>query len=155
MDKLIIQQLINNLELEFNKLDNFLLKCSKSEKTNLLNQIAYHIISSGGKRIRPLLTIATCKLFHPDDKILNKSIYLASSIEFIHTATLLHDDVVDSSNSRRNKPTANYIWGNKSSILVGDFLFSQSFKQMIKTENLKVLEIKFIYFKTVFVNYLI
>ena len=141
MDKLIIQQLINNLELEFNKLDNFLLKCSKSEKTNLLNQIAYHIISSGGKRIRPLLNIATCKLFHPDDKILNKSIYLASSIEFIHTATLLHDDVVDSSNSRRNKPTANYIWGNKSSILVGDFLFSQSFKQMIKTENLKVLEI--------------
>ncbi|WP_236870510.1 polyprenyl synthetase family protein [Candidatus Bandiella numerosa] len=141
MDKLIIQQLINNLKSEFSKLDNFLLNCSKSEKTNLLNQIAYHIISSGGKRVRPLLTIATCKLFNPDEKILNRSIYLASSIEFIHTATLLHDDVVDSSNIRRNKPTANYIWGNKSSILVGDFLFSQSFKQMIKTENLKVLEI--------------
>ena len=141
MDKLIIQQLINNLEPEFNQLDNFLLKCSKSEKTNLLNQIAYHIVSSGGKRIRPLLTIATCKLFNPSDKILNTCIYLASSIEFIHTATLLHDDVVDSSNTRRNNPTANYIWGNKSSILVGDFLFSQSFKQMIKTENLKVLEI--------------
>ena len=141
MDKLIIQQLINNLESEFNQLDNFLLKCSKSEKTNLLNQIAYHIVSSGGKRIRPLLTIATCKLFDPSEKVLNACIYLASSIEFIHTATLLHDDVVDSSNTRRNNPTANYIWGNKSSILVGDFLFSQSFKQMIKTENLKVLEI--------------
>ena len=141
MDKLIVQQLINDLKSEFNKLDNFLLKCSKSEKTNLLNQIAYHIISSGGKRIRPLLTIATCKLFTSDEKTLNKSIYLASSIEFIHTATLLHDDVVDSSNTRRNNPTANYIWGNKSSILVGDFLFSQAFKQMIKTENLKVLEI--------------
>ena len=141
MDKLIIQQLINNLESEFNQLDNFLLKCSKSEKTNLLNQIAYHIVSSGGKRIRPLLTIATCKLFYPSEKVLNTCIYLASSIEFIHTATLLHDDVVDSSNTRRNSPTANYIWGNKSSILVGDFLFSQSFKQMIKTENLKVLEI--------------
>jgi len=141
MDKLIIQQLINNLEPEFNQLDNFLLKCSKSEKTNLLNQIAYHIVSSGGKRIRPLLTIATCKLFDPSEKVLNTCIYLASSIEFIHTATLLHDDVVDSSNTRRNNPTANYIWGNKSSILVGDFLFSQSFKQMIKTENLRVLEI--------------
>ena len=71
MDKLIIQQLINKLEPEFNQLDNFLLKCSKSEKTNLLNQIAYHIISSGGKRIRPLLTIATCKLFNPNEKTLN------------------------------------------------------------------------------------
>ena len=141
MDKLIIQQLINNLESEFNQLDNFLLKCSKSEKTNLLNQIAYHIVSSGGKRIRPLLTIATCKLFDPSEKVLNTCIYLASSIEFIHTATLLHDDVVDNSNTRRNNPTANYIWGNKSSILVGDYLFSQSFKQMIKTENFKVLEI--------------
>jgi octaprenyl-diphosphate synthase len=141
MDKLIIQQLINKLESEFNQLDDFLLKCSKSEKTNLLNQIAYHIISSGGKRIRPLLTIATCKLFDPSEKTLNACINLASSIEFIHTATLLHDDVVDSSNTRRNNPTANYIWGNKSSILVGDFLFSQSFKQMIKTENFKVLEI--------------
>ena len=71
MDKLVIQQLINNLESEFNQLDNFLLKCSKSEKTNLLNQIAYHIVSSGGKRIRPLLSIATCKLFDPSEKVLN------------------------------------------------------------------------------------
>lgn len=141
MDKLVIQHLINNLATEFKQLDDFLLKYSKSKKTNLLNQVAYHIITSGGKRIRPLLSIATCKLFNPCEKTLNKSLYLASSIEFIHTATLLHDDVVDDSDTRRNSPTANYIWGNKSSILVGDFLFSQSFKQMVKTENLKVLEI--------------
>ena len=141
MNKVIVNKFIKNLHLEVDKLNNFLLKYSQSEKTNLLNKIAYHIISSGGKRIRPLLTIATCKLFNPNQTTLNKCLDLASAIEFIHNATLLHDDVVDNSNTRRNNITANHIWGNKSSILVGDFLFSQSFKQMIKTKNLNVLEI--------------
>ncbi|WP_323732859.1 polyprenyl synthetase family protein [Candidatus Bandiella euplotis] len=131
----------NDLATELSKLDSILLGVSSSNKTQLLNQIANHIVSSGGKRIRPLLTIAIAKLFLTDEVIMNKVLMLASAIEFIHTATLLHDDVVDNGDMRRNHITANYVWGNKPSILVGDFLFSQSFEQMVKTENLKVLEI--------------
>lgn len=141
MDKTIINKFIENLNSEINELNSFLLQYSQSSKTNLLSKISYHIISSGGKRIRPLLTIASCKLFNPNPDILKKCLDLASAIEFIHNATLLHDDVVDNSTTRRNNITANNIWGNKSSILVGDFLFSQSFKQMIKTKNLDVLQI--------------
>ena len=141
MDKTIINKFIENLNFELKELNNFLLKYSQSNKANLLSKISYHIISSGGKRIRPLLTIASCKLFNPNQPTLKKCLDLASAIEFIHNATLLHDDVVDNSNTRRNNITANYIWGNKSSILVGDFLFSQSFKQMIKTKNLDILQI--------------
>ena len=141
MEKQIIQKIIQTLDHELQELNSFLLKSSKSNKTKLLSTIASHILSSGGKRIRPLVTIATYKLFNPNDKLLNQCFYLASSIEFIHSATLLHDDVVDNSNLRRNGKTANYIWGNKSSILVGDYLFSQSFKQMINTHNFEILEI--------------
>jgi octaprenyl-diphosphate synthase len=141
MNTKLIKELTNSLDLEFRNLNQILLNASSSKKTELLNQIAYHIIASGGKRIRPLLTITTAKLFQADDVAMHKVLRLASAIEFIHAATLLHDDVVDNSISRRNNKTANYIWGNKPSILVGDFLFSQSFKQMVETENLKVLEI--------------
>ena len=141
MEKKIIHEFIQILNYELQELNNFLLKFSKSNRTNLLSKISSHILLSGGKRIRPLITMATYKLFNPNDKLLNQCFYLASSIEFIHSATLLHDDVVDNSNLRRNNKTANYIWGNKSSILVGDYLFSQSFKQMINICNFKILKI--------------
>ena len=90
----------------------------------LIPQLAGHLISSGGKRLRPMLTIACGQMIGYDG---TKHLNLAACVEFIHTATLLHDDVVDTSALRRGKETANAIWGNQASVLVGDFLFSRSF----------------------------
>lgn len=104
----------------------------------IIKNVGTYLLKSGGKRIRPLLTILSSKLFGYSG---NNNIFLAASTEFIHAATLLHDDVVDSSLLRRFQPTANSLWGNKASILVGDFLFSQSFKLMVKTSCLKSLEV--------------
>ena len=104
----------------------------------LINQLAGYIISSGGKRIRPLLTLASAKLCNYSGK---RHIDLAASIEFIHTATLLHDDVVDESKKRRGQKSANLVWDNKSSILVGDFLLSKAFRLMIQDGSNKCLEI--------------
>ncbi len=106
-------------------------------KEELVELVGRYLIESGGKRIRPLLTILTSKMFHYEGR---GSIMLAAAVEFIHTATLLHDDVVDDSCLRRFKPTANTIWGNKTSILVGDFLFSQSFKLMVGAECMPALQ---------------
>lgn len=104
----------------------------------LIPELAQYILSAGGKRLRPMLTIAAAKLCgYNGDKHIN----LACSVEFIHTATLLHDDVVDNSALRRGMATANNLWDNKSSILVGDFLFSRAFQLMVKTESLEVLSI--------------
>ncbi|XVN42037.1 MAG: polyprenyl synthetase family protein [Candidatus Rickettsia vulgarisii] len=102
-------------------------------KEDLVELIGKHILESGGKRIRPLLTILTSKMF---DYIGEDNLKLAASVEFIHTATLLHDDVVDESTMRRAKPTAHVIWGSKASILVGDFLFSQAFQLMVDTKSI-------------------
>ena len=107
-------------------------------KAQLVQDVTYHIINSGGKRLRPILLILIAKLFGYQEK---RHINLAASVEFIHTATLLHDDVVDHSNLRRGKLTANKHWDNKSSILVGDFLFSQSFLLMSEDNDIKVLQI--------------
>jgi octaprenyl-diphosphate synthase len=98
----------------------------------LIPQLAGHIVAAGGKRLRPLLTLAATKLRH---------IRLATCVEFIHTATLLHDDVVDESELRRGQSSANAIWGNQSSVLVGDFLFSRAFELMVEDGSLKVLQI--------------
>jgi octaprenyl-diphosphate synthase len=100
---------------------------------NLIQLVCEHILGSGGKRIRPLLTILVSRMFEYSGNI---DIKLATAIEFIHTATLLHDDVVDESKVRRNKPTANTIWGNKASILVGDFLFTQAFKLIVQSNSI-------------------
>ena len=108
------------------------------EKEQLVQDITYHIISSGGKRLRPVLSILSAKLFGYSGE---RHINLAAAVEFIHTATLLHDDVVDHSNLRRGLPTANKNWDNKSSILVGDFLFSQSFVLMSENNDLNILRI--------------
>ncbi len=104
----------------------------------LISDLSNHIIGSGGKRIRPLLTIACSKLCN---YIGTRHIELASVIEFIHTATLLHDDVVDNSKKRRGKSSANFIWDNKSSILVGDYLLSKAFRILINEGSIACLDI--------------
>ena len=104
----------------------------------LIPQLAGHIIAAGGKRLRPMLTLAAARLcgYRGD-----RHIALAACVEFIHTATLLHDDVVDESDLRRGRATANAVWGNKASVLVGDFLFSRAFQLMVEDGSLRVLEI--------------
>ncbi|NNM60084.1 MAG: octaprenyl diphosphate synthase [Legionellales bacterium] len=104
----------------------------------LIKQLGEHILKSGGKRLRPLLALLSAHCFSYKGK---DHIRLAAIVEFIHTATLLHDDVVDSSQMRRGQNTANAIWGNQASVLVGDFLFSRSFQMMVVLNSLKVMEI--------------
>jgi octaprenyl-diphosphate synthase len=104
----------------------------------LIPQLAGHIVAGGGKRLRPMLTLGCARLcgYRGD-----RHIALAAAVEFIHTATLLHDDVVDASELRRGRGTANALWGNKPAILVGDFLFSRSFELMVADGSLRILEI--------------
>ena len=104
----------------------------------LIPMLAGHLIAGGGKRMRPMLTLACARLLDYPGTRHHK---LAASVEFIHTATLLHDDVVDGSDLRRGKRTANMIWGNPATVLVGDFLFSRSFELMVEDGSLKVLKI--------------
>jgi octaprenyl-diphosphate synthase len=104
----------------------------------LIPELAGHLIAGGGKRMRPMLTLASTRLLGYSGTRQHR---LAAAVEFIHTATLLHDDVVDSSDLRRGKRTANIIWGNPASVLVGDFLFSRSFELMVEDGSLKVLKI--------------
>ncbi len=104
----------------------------------LIPELAGHLIAGGGKRMRPMLTLACARLLDYGGTRHHK---LAASVEFIHTATLLHDDVVDGSGLRRGRRTANIIWGNPASVLVGDFLFSRSFELMVEDGSLKVLRI--------------
>ncbi len=105
---------------------------------DLIPDLAGHLINSGGKRIRPMLTLATARLFSFDG---DEHIKLAAAVELIHGATLLHDDVVDASSLRRGAETANTIWGNKESVLVGDFIFSRAFELMVAAKNLGVLQV--------------
>ena len=104
----------------------------------LIPQLASHIVAAGGKRLRPMLTLASAQLcgYRGD-----RHIALAAAVEFIHTATLLHDDVVDASDLRRGRDTANAVWGNKPPVLVGDFLFARSFELMVEDGSLRILEI--------------
>jgi octaprenyl-diphosphate synthase len=107
-------------------------------KVALIPELAGHLIAGGGKRMRPMLTLAAGRLL---DYTGTRHHKLAAAVEFIHTATLLHDDVVDGSGTRRGKRTANLIWGNPASVLVGDFLFSRAFELMVEDGSLKVLKI--------------
>ena len=104
----------------------------------LIPQVAAWLIAAGGKRIRPLLTLACTRLYGDDSA---RPYGLAASVEFIHTATLLHDDVVDKSEARRGKDSANIVFGNQASVLVGDFLFSRAFQLMVADGSLEVLRI--------------
>lgn len=109
-----------------------------SSEVVLIDQLSHYIINSGGKRLRPLLVLLSAGACHYEGR---HHITLAAVIEFIHTATLLHDDVVDASNLRRGRETANSIWGNEASVLVGDFLYSRSFQMMVSVGNPRVMEI--------------
>ena len=107
---------------------NELILSKAGSNVELIPEIANHLISSGGKRLRPMVTLAAAQMFgyHGDAHV-----KLATSVEFMHTATLLHDDVVDESGLRRGKQTARMIWGNQASVLVGDFLLGQAFRMMV------------------------
>lgn len=104
----------------------------------LISQVGQYVLSSGGKRFRPMLLLLSAHLCGYQG---DKHIELASVVEFIHTATLLHDDVVDSANLRRGNRSANSVWGNQASVLVGDFLFAKSFSVMVEAESLRILKI--------------
>jgi octaprenyl-diphosphate synthase len=104
----------------------------------LVNQLGHYIINSGGKRLRPMLLLLSARAFGYQG---THHINLAAIVEFIHTATLLHDDVVDASQLRRGQQTANSVWGNEASVLVGDFLYSRAFQMMVEVNNMRVMEI--------------
>ncbi|MBC2834728.1 polyprenyl synthetase family protein [Paragemmobacter straminiformis] len=109
-----------------------------SEHAPRIPEVTAHLVEAGGKRLRPMLTLAAARLcgYAGDNHV-----KLAATVEFIHTATLLHDDVVDESERRRGRPTANLLWDNKSSVLVGDYLFARSFQLMVETGSLRVMDI--------------
>ncbi len=122
---------------EMNRVNAVILDRMQSE-IPLIPELAGHLIAGGGKRMRPMLTLACARLLdYPGDRHHK----LAAAVEFIHTATLLHDDVVDGSDMRRGKTAANLIFGNPAAVLVGDFLFSRSFELMVEDGSLKVLKI--------------
>ena len=104
----------------------------------LINQLGGYIINSGGKRLRPMLVLLAARACSIRD---NRHINLAAVIEFIHTATLLHDDVVDASGLRRGRETANAVWGNEASVLVGDYLYSRAFQMMVAVNSMRVMQI--------------
>ena len=133
-----LDELAELLEKDLKCVDLLIQQKMNSENAPRIPEVTAHLVNAGGKRLRPILTLATATMcgytgpFH---------IHLAATVEFIHTATLLHDDVVDESGQRRGRPTANLLWDNKSSILVGDYLFSRAFQLMVETNSLRVLDI--------------
>ena len=132
---------LNNIQssiaLDMQAVDSVIRRSLHSEVT-LINTIGEHIINGGGKRLRPSLVLLSAGIFGP---IQSRHHELAAIVEFIHTATLLHDDVVDESAMRRGKSTANHLFGNAASVLVGDFLYSRAFQMMVQLKNMRVMEI--------------
>jgi octaprenyl-diphosphate synthase len=126
------------LSEDMKRVNELILRHVDNTSVPLIPTLARHLISSGGKRLRPSLTLACARLFGYEGE---RHIRLAATVEFIHTATLLHDDVVDESHLRRGSETANDLWGNKASVLVGDFLLSRAFQMMVADGNLRVLQI--------------
>ncbi|CAH9056291.1 Octaprenyl diphosphate synthase [Pseudoalteromonas holothuriae] len=134
MDIKTIQTLIEPDMLNVNQL----IHAQMQSEVALINQLGLYIVNSGGKRIRPMLTLLTAKALACSD---DQHITLATIVEFIHTATLLHDDVVDESALRRGEPTANAEFGNAASVLVGDFIYTRSFQLMVGLNNMQVMQI--------------
>jgi len=133
-----LQNIITALAPDLKRVDKIILEFAVG-KSPLISEISNHLISSGGKRIRPILLILAAKLC--GTKTGEDHHNLAAAVELIHSATLLHDDVVDVSEVRRGKKTANAIWDNKATILVGDYLFSIAFQLMVRSQNLRVLDL--------------
>jgi len=132
-----LDPMIQLVAADLNHVNSVILDRMQSQ-VSLIPELAGHLISGRGKRMRPMLTLASARLLDYGGTRHHK---LAAAVEFIHTATLLHDDVVDGSGLRRGRRTANIIWGNPASVLVGDFLFSRSFELMVEDGSLKVLRI--------------
>jgi octaprenyl-diphosphate synthase len=132
-----IDNLVELVSPDMERVNRTILSRTGSQVT-MIPEVANHLINSGGKRLRPILTLAMAKLagYQGDGHI-----KLAASVEFMHTATLLHDDVVDESEMRRGKLAARKLWGNEASVLVGDFLLGQAFKMMVEVGSLRALEI--------------
>lgn len=122
---------------DMNAVNQLIIKRLQSEVV-LINQMGHYIINSGGKRLRPMLAVLSARACGYQGEA---HINLAAIVEFIHTATLLHDDVVDSSELRRGNETANTIWGNEAAVLVGDFLYSRSFEMMVELGDMRIMEI--------------
>src|SRR6202790_4068986 len=132
-----IDQLVGLVAADMERVNATILSRTRSGVT-MIPQVCHHLISSGGKRLRPMLTLAMAVLTgYPGDG----HVKLAAAVEFMHTATLLHDDVVDESDMRRGKLAARMLWGNEASVLVGDFLLGQAFKMMVEVGSLRALEI--------------
>ncbi|QCK88253.1 polyprenyl synthetase family protein [Phreatobacter aquaticus] len=132
-----IEAMVRATKADMERVNAMILSRTGSEVT-MIPEVANHLISSGGKRLRPMLTLATAALagYHGDGHV-----KLAAAVEFMHTATLLHDDVVDESDMRRGKPAARMVWGNEASVLVGDFLLGQAFKMMVEVGSMRALDI--------------
>jgi octaprenyl-diphosphate synthase len=132
-----IDRLVELVTPDMQRVNAEILTRTGSEVT-MIPEVANHLISSGGKRLRPMLTLAMASLtgYSGDGHI-----KLAAAVEFMHTATLLHDDVVDESDMRRGRPAARKLWGNEASVLVGDFLLGQAFKMMVEVGSLRALDI--------------
>jgi octaprenyl-diphosphate synthase len=129
---------IKNLTTAETKAVDQLILNELSSDVVLINQIGHYIIGNGGKRLRPMLLLLAAKAL---GEVNQHHLILAAVIEFIHTATLLHDDVVDESVLRRGKESANAVWGNAASVLVGDYLYSSAFEMMVRTDNMRVMDI--------------
>ena len=125
------------IEQSLNKV-NVIINSKLCSDVPLISQIGHYIVSAGGKRMRPVLTILSGNALNYDEDDLYS---LATMVEFIHTSTLLHDDVVDESHLRRGRETANHLYGNSAAVLVGDFLFSRAFELMVATNNMRIMDI--------------
>ena len=132
-----LENIISPINTDLESVNN-VIKKSLSSDIPIINQISSHIISSGGKRMRPILHLLISGMGGEINEVNHK---IAAIIEFIHTATLLHDDVVDQSEKRRNIKTANALFGNAASVLVGDFIYSRSFQMMVGIDNMKIMKI--------------
>ena len=132
------ERLATHLAEDMNSVNLLIRERMASEHAPRIPEVTAHLVEAGGKRLRPMLTLAAARMCGYDGPY---HVHLAATVEFIHTATLLHDDVVDESGQRRGRPTANLLWDNKSSVLVGDYLFSRSFQLMTETGSLEVLRI--------------
>ncbi|MPT22234.1 MAG: polyprenyl synthetase family protein [Starkeya sp.] len=132
-----LEGIVGLVRADMDRVNALILSRTGSEVT-MIPEVAQHLISSGGKRLRPMLTLATGALSGYEG---DGTVKLAASVEFMHTATLLHDDVVDDSEMRRGKLAARMLWGNEASVLVGDFLLGQAFRMMIEVGNMRALDI--------------
>jgi len=132
-----VKPLVDLTKADMERVNQLILSKAGSD-VQMIPEVANHLISSGGKRLRPMLTLASANLFGYQG---DGHIKLATSVEFLHTATLLHDDVVDESDLRRGKSTARMIWGNQASVLVGDFLLGQAFRMMVEVGSMDALDV--------------